>query len=172
MAFNFDDYIDQLVVKDEAAFKSIYEASKTTIYAIIRQKIKDPNIVEDLMQETYIKAIKHIKSYTKNGKFLKWIGSIAYNLTMDYYRDHKQIEYQPEETINLKFKTEAIDHEKQALVEALMKVLDPLEREIILLHVIEDYKFKDIATQVNKPIGTVLWMYQNALKKMRTEATK
>lgn len=172
MAFNYDDYIDLIISKDEAAFKAVYDASKSIIYAIIRQKIKDPNTVEDLMQETYIKAIKHIRSYTKNGKFIKWISSIAHNLVMDYYRSHDKVEYQSEESLNLKYKTEAVNHEKQAMVEALMKVLDPIERDIVILHVVDDYKFKDIANMVDKPLGTVLWMYQNALKKMKMEATK
>lgn len=172
MTFNYDDYIDLIIAKDDASFKSVYDASKSIIYAIIRQKVKDPNTVEDLMQETYIKAVKHIKSYTRNGKFIKWISSIAHNLVMDYYRSNSKIDYQPEESLNLKYKTEAVDHEKQAMVEALLKVLDPIEREIVTLKIVDDYKFKDISKMVDKPLGTVLWMYQNALKKMRTEATK
>lgn len=172
MTFNYDDYIDLIIAKDDASFKSVYDASKSIIYAIIRQKVKDPNTVEDLMQETYIKAVKHIKSYTRNGKFIKWISSIAHNLVMDYYRSNSKIDYQPEESLNLKYKTEAVDHEKQAMVEALLKVLDPIERDIVTMKIVDDFKFKDIATIVDKPLGTVLWMYQNALKKMRTEATK
>jgi len=172
MSFNYDDYIDLIIAKDDEAFRAVYDASKTVVYAIIKQKIKDPNTIEDLMQETYIKAIKHIKSYTKNGKFIKWLGSIAYNLTMDHYRGVGKVEYQSEETLNLKYKTAPVNHDNQALVTALMKILDPIEREIVLLHIIDEYTFKEIGKMVNKPLGTVLWMYQNALKKMRTEATK
>ena len=172
MSFNYDDYIDLIIAKDEDAFKTVYEASKTVIYAIIRQKIKDPNTIEDLMQETYIKAIRHIKSYQKNGKFIKWISSIAYNLVMDFYRDNAKVIHQSEAEINLKFKTKAVNHEQQALVESLMKILDPIEQTIVIYHIIDEYTFKDISKMVNKPLGTVLWLYQNALKKMRMEATK
>lgn len=172
MSFNYDDYIDLIIAKNDDGFKAVYEASKTIVYAIIRQKIKDPNTIEDLMQETYIKAIKSIKSYQKNGKFIKWLSSIAYNLTMDYYRSNAKLSYQSEDSINLRFKASAVNHEQQALVEALIKVLEPLEQTIVLYHIIDDYTFKDISKMVNKPLGTVLWMYQNALKKMRTEATK
>lgn len=172
MSFNYDDYIDLIIAKNDDGFKAVYDESKNIVYAIIRQKIKDPNTIEDLMQETYIKAIKSIKSYQKNGKFIKWLSSIAYNLTMDYYRNNAKVSYQSEDSINLRFKTAAVNHEQQALVEALIKVLDPIEATIVLYHIIDDYTFKDISKMVNKPLGTVLWMYQNALKKMRTEATK
>ncbi|MCV2232105.1 RNA polymerase sigma factor [Paracholeplasma manati] len=172
MSFNYDDYIDLIIAKNDDGFKAVYDASKNIVYAIIRQKIKDPNTIEDLMQETYIKAIKSIKSYQKNGKFIKWLSSIAYNLTMDYYRINAKVSYQSEDSINLRFKTAAVNHEQRALVEALLKALDPIEATIVLYHIIDDYTFKDISKMVDKPLGTVLWMYQNALKKMRTEATK
>jgi RNA polymerase sigma-70 factor (ECF subfamily) len=172
MSFNYDDYIDLIIAKDDDAFKAVYDASKNVIYAIIRQKIKDPNTIEDLMQETYIKAIKHIQSYTKNGKFIKWLGSIAHNVTMDYYREHGKLDYQSEDSLNLKYKTAPVNHENQALITSLMRLLEPVEREILLLHIIDEYTFKEIGKMLNKPLGTVLWMYQNALKKMRTEATK
>lgn len=172
MSFNYDDYIDRLIQKDDLAFQAIYEASKRIIYAIIRQKVKDPNTIEDLMQETYIKAIRHIKSYAKNGKFIKWIGSIAHNTVMDYYRSQDKISIQSEETLDLKYKTNPVNHENQALVNSLLKILDPIEFTIVISHVVDGLTFKDISVIVDKPLGTVLWLYQIALKKMRTEALK
>ncbi|MCU0104656.1 RNA polymerase sigma factor [Acholeplasma vituli] len=172
MAFNYDDYVDLIIEKNESALEAVYEASKHIVYAIIRQKVKDPNTIEDLMQETYEKAIRHVRSYTKNGKFIKWLGSIAHNTVMDYYRNQDKVDLQPEETINLKFKTNPENYDNQALVQALLKILSPIEQSIVLLHVIDEYTFKDISKMVDKPLGTVLWHYQNALKKMRMEATK
>lgn len=172
MAFNYDDFVDLIIERNESALEAVYEASKHTIYAIIRQKVKDPNTIEDLMQDTYEKAIRHLRSYTKNGKFIKWLGSIAHNTVMDYYRKQEHVDLQPEETINIKFKSNPDNYENQALVQALLKILTPLEQTIVIYHVVDDYTFKDIAQMVDKPLGTVLWHYQNALKKMRTEATK
>jgi RNA polymerase sigma-70 factor (ECF subfamily) len=49
----------------------------------------------------------------------------------------------------------------------MIKSLDSEERQIVLLHVVSDMKFKTIAEVVNKPLGTVLWIYQKALKKIK-----
>ena len=152
--------------KDEQAFKLIYNETKKNVYAIIRSIVKNEQITEDLMQDTYIKAIEKIRSYKRNGKFQVWINSIAHNISVDYFRKNKKtialedVEYQ--------LKTE-VNHESRMIAEALLKTISPIEKQIVLLHVIDNYTFKDIAELIDKPIGTVLWLYNKAIQKMRTE---
>ena len=55
------------------------------------------------------------------------------------------------------------------LVEALLKTIKPIEKQIVLLHIVDEYTFKEIAEMLDKPIGTVLWLYNKAIKQMRTE---
>ena len=40
-------------------------------------------------------------------------------------------------------------------------------KEVVTLHVINDLKFKEIAKIMKKPLGTVLWIYNKAIKKLR-----
>ena len=49
------------------------------------------------------------------------------------------------------------------------ELLRPKEFEIVYLHLIEDLKFEDISKHINKPLGTVLWSYNNSIKKLRKE---
>jgi RNA polymerase sigma-70 factor (ECF subfamily) len=51
--------------------------------------------------------------------------------------------------------------------EELMNILTQEEREIVLLRIVDNIKHKDIARIVNKPLGTVLWIYQKAIRKMQ-----
>ena len=57
-------------------------------------------------------------------------------------------------------------------LETLIAPLDTEEREIVLLHVVSDTKFKDIAQILGKPLGTVLWLYNRAIRKMRQDVGK
>ena len=43
---------------------------------------------------------------------------------------------------------------------------------IVTLHVISGFKHREIADLLEKPIGTVLWTYNNALAKMKKELIK
>jgi len=56
--------------------------------------------------------------------------------------------------------------ENRMAVERLFRVLDEEERVIIVLHLVEDTKFRDIARIMDKPLGTVLSKYNRGLKKM------
>ena len=166
MGLQFDDYIDLLIQKDEQAFKLIYDETKRSVYAIIRSIVRNETLTEDLMQDTYIRAIEKIRTYKKNGKFQVWINSIAHNIAMDYYRKNKTtIDF---DEVDYQFKTE-VNYESRMLVEALLKTIKPLEKQIVLLHIVDEYTFKEIAEMLDKPIGTILWLYNKAIKHMRTE---
>ncbi len=52
----------------------------------------------------------------------------------------------------------------------ILKLLDYLskdEREIVVMHVINDLKFREIARIMNKPLGTVMWIYNKAMKYLK-----
>lgn len=137
---------------------------------MIRSIIKDQALAEDAMQETYIKAITNIRSYKKNGKFLAWISSIAYHTAIDTYRNHKHIiAIDPSENEDL-FKREAPTYDEQALVEELLSKLDDESRKIVMMHVIGELTFRNISEIINKSLGTVLWLYNKAMKQLRKEA--
>ena len=52
-------------------------------------------------------------------------------------------------------------------VEVVESVLNEGEREIINLKILGDLTFKEIASVLSMPMGTVTWKYQNAVKKIR-----
>ena len=48
-----------------------------------------------------------------------------------------------------------------------METLEGAELEVFLLHVIDELKHREIAKIMNKPLGTITWIYNNAVKKMK-----
>ncbi len=166
MKLQCDDYIDLVKNRDEEAFKALYELTYKSVYAIIKSVIKNESITQDLMQDTYVRAIEKINSYKKNGKFKQWINSIAHNLAMDYFRKNKStIDF---EEVEYQYKVET-NHENKLLVEELLKRVSQIEKDIVLMHIIDELSFKEIGIILNKPLGTVLWLYNKAIKTMRTE---
>ncbi|MFA7417825.1 MAG: sigma-70 family RNA polymerase sigma factor, partial [Acholeplasma sp.] len=49
----------------------------------------------------------------------------------------------------------------------ILDLLDEIEKEVVTLHIINDLKFREIAKILKKPLGTVLWIYNKAIKKLR-----
>lgn len=153
--------------RDEVAFEYIYNETKSAVYAVIIVIIKDHNLTEDIMQETYIKMIKSINSYNPKQKFKTWLLTIARNTAIDYYRKKKRedsVDIQENEYL---FPVEKSDVDNEYNANYLLSLLTEEEKEVIVLYAMEDYKHKEIAEILNKPIGTVIWIYNKAMKKLR-----
>lgn len=168
MPHNFDDYLDLLAEKDDQAFAYVYENTKRGVYSIIVSIVHDRQMTEDLMQETYIKMLKNLSSYQKGRNFSAWLFQIAKNLAYDQMRStKKEIPMDPQDQDYVFDQPENTKAVSDYSMEEMMKPLDDEEREIVLLRVVSEEKFKDIAKIVGKPLGTVLWIYNKALAKMK-----
>src|SRR6188474_264485 len=77
---------------NQEAFEMLLHRHKSRIYTAIYLIVKDRYTAEDLLQETFIKAINTIRSgrYNEEGKFLPWISRIAHNLAIDNFRKNKR----------------------------------------------------------------------------------
>lgn len=168
---SFDDYIDLMMNKDEAAFFEVYQQTKAGVYSVIASIIKDRQAIEDLMQETYIKMLKSLNQYQKGRSFTSWLLQIAKNLALDYYRKHqKEVVMDIQENEYLFTKNQV--NENQEIDLELNEMLSSLtidEREVVTLKIVSEMKFKDIAESLNKPLGTVLWIYNKAIKKVKND---
>ncbi|MCF7924784.1 MAG: RNA polymerase sigma factor [Candidatus Izimaplasma sp.] len=168
MAIDYEKYIDLLIEKDNEAFETVYEHTKRGVFSIIISLVRNKTVTEDLMQDTYIKMIEKIKQYKRGRNFNAWLMQIAKNTALDYLRkSKKEMIYDPQEQayIHDSLKTEAITYD----VLDLVKPLNETEKQIVLLRAVAEYKFKDIAEIVNKPLGTVLWLYNKAIKQLKHE---
>jgi RNA polymerase sigma-70 factor, ECF subfamily len=165
---NLDDYLDRLEDRDEAAFQAIYEQTKKGVYSIIVALVRDRKTTEDLMQETYMKMLQKLDTYERGRNFAAWLFQIAKNLAYDHLRkNHGELVKDPQADAYLFDRVTEEDHSESPSMEDMLVPLDPTERQIVLLRVVSETPFKDIAQSLEKPLGTVLWLYQRALKKMK-----
>jgi RNA polymerase sigma-70 factor (ECF subfamily) len=170
---NIDDYIERLKSKDNDAFKFIYEQTKRGVYAVIVAIVKDRSTTEDLMQDTYVKMLKNLDKYERGRNFNAWITQIAKNLALDYYRrNHKTSIIDPLENSQFFDREQEAKSISEYSLEEMLIPLDDIERQVVLLHIVSETKFKTIAEIVDKPLGTVLWIYQKALQKIKKHLGK
>jgi RNA polymerase sigma-70 factor (ECF subfamily) len=173
MSPNFEDYLDALAEKDEQAFAYVYEQTKRGVYSVIVSIVRDRHTTEDLMQDTYMKMLQNLHSYQRGRNFAAWLFEIAKNLAYDHLRKNKPvIPTDPQEQSYVFDHPQETSPKTEYTMEELMAPLDALERQIVLLRVVSETKFKDIALTVDKPLGTVLWIYNKALAKMKKSIGK
>ncbi|MFA6627522.1 MAG: RNA polymerase sigma factor [Bacilli bacterium] len=163
----YEEYIDGIIEKDEVAFASLYDETKQAVYAMIISIVRDSSMAEDLMQETYMSVIEKIHQYVRGRNFLSWILVIARNKAIDYYRVHKKTLLLDQEDLDYIGNTTPARGEDQLLVADMLQQLSQVERGIFLLHTLSNLSFRHIATVMEMPLGTVLWHYSRATKRIK-----
>ena len=160
---NLEDIIEEFRVGNYDSFDEFYHQTNKQLYVFIYDIIRNRQSSEDLLQETYMRFLNHIDKYKKNTNYFNFLVTIARNLAINEYHKQKRMVYDEEYIYSVK-------EESPTDVPDLFYLLDYLnekEREIVILHMIDNLKFKEIAKMKDKPLGTFLWLYNKAIKKLK-----
>ncbi len=165
------------------AFDMLIGRHKDRVYSYILHYVKNPELADDIFQETFVKAIVTIKQnrYVENGRFSAWITRIAHNLIFDYFRKEKSENLQSTDAgdiniLNRKELSEATveDHIILSQIETdihrLIMALPENQREVLQLRYFKDMSFKEIAMLTNVSINTALGRMRYAILNMRKMA--
>lgn len=164
---NIDDIINELRVANYAHFDEFYNNTKKTVFFSIAAIVKDNSTIDDLMQDTYIKFLENISKYQSKTSINAYLSTIAHNIAINYYNREKRLVHDEEVIDYISDDTKKNNNYEEIEALELLKSLDDVSKEIVVLHVINDLKFKEIANIVNKPLGTVLWIYNKAIKELK-----
>jgi len=169
---------------NEGAFEVLLRRHKSRIYTAIYLIVKDRYVAEDLLQDTFIKAINVIKSgrYNEEGKFLPWVSRIAHNLAIDHFRSCKR---HPEVVLEdgsrvfdtmqfseSSFETIQLRQDTKTRLRALIKELPKEQKEVLIMRHFLQMSFQEIADRTGVSINTALGRMRYALINLRKNMTK
>jgi len=155
--------------KETDAFEKLYLETKTSVYALALSILKRPQDAEDVMQDTYLNIYAAAYKYLPKGKPMAWILRITRNLAFDKLRQKSRMELQLEDQwmkIEAGGGSEEPDVDK-LLLEAVMKNLPEVERQIVVLHSITGLKHREIAKILEIPLSTAISKYHRSLSKLK-----
>ena len=169
---------------NEEAFEMLLHRHKSRIYTAIYMIVKDRYEAQDLLQDTFIKAINTIKGgrYNEEGKFLPWISRIAHNLAIDHFRRNKRY---PEVVLedgsrvfdSMQFSEESYETKqllrdtKSRLRDLIMELPSEQKQVLIMRHYLE-MSFQEIADRTGVSINTALGRMRYALINLRKKMIK
>ncbi len=143
----------------------IYAETRKVVYAFILTYVRNKADAEDVMQETYIRVLNGASGYNE-GNALAWILQIAKNLSLNLqYKAKREIatDYGQNEAL---FGAYCLSDDS-IVTKALLTKLDQSRQQIVILHLMAGYKFKEISSMLDIPHSTVRWMYGEAIKTLR-----
>jgi RNA polymerase sigma-70 factor, ECF subfamily len=133
---------------------------------------------EDLVQETYVKALRGFSSYQPGTNFRAWMYRILRNTFLTSRTGLKATKTVPLESdedgpIAPVVDTQTpeailIDRSNHAMLESALDELPVHYREILLLCEVEEMSYQEIAETIAVPIGTVMSRLSRARAALRT----
>lgn len=175
MGDNLNVLVRRLQEGDADAFEGIYEQTRKPVYYAILSILRDPSLSEDIMQDTYMRFLRNPNAYRERN-FLAYLVTIARRLAINEYHSRHRTELQGDleswSELPCLANNAEIAAEKRELIEKALSVLDPLEKDVVLMYNVADMTHREIAEILGKPLGTVTWLYARALKKIREAIRK
>ena len=175
--------IADLCEGDETALAPLVEKYKRMVYRLAMQITKNHADADDVMQETFIKVYRSIRTFRKDAAFETWLYRIAVNEALNFV---KRRERQRESTLETASEAEYeamtryraqiandphIHAEKAELRHHVTEAVNNLSlkhRTVVILHEFEGLTHAEIASILNCSEGTVRSRLHYARKKLRT----
>lgn len=162
-------YVRKVLEGDTHAFQYLQQKYHKLILNLIRKMIRDEDDVEDLAQETFIKAYKALSSFQFGFSFSAWLYRIASNTCIDFLRKKRFPTISLSQTVpgnDEEYEIEIADQtfvpdltvmneERRAALNNAIESLPENYRNIIKLRHEEELDYKDIAERLDMPLGTV-----------------
>jgi RNA polymerase sigma-70 factor (ECF subfamily) len=155
--------------RDPAMLDQLIEQYQHRLYRYLLYLTRDPQLAQDLFQETWVRVLERGSQYSARWKFETWLLSIARNLTIDHVRRKQPTNFSEFESDDdeaaPRFEVaddraeQAFQHIKQQQQDdrlgMLLQNLPALYREVLTLRFHEDMQLDEIAHVLNTPLSTV-----------------
>ncbi len=165
--------VERTVAGDQAAFELLVIKYQRRVERLIGRMVRDVDLVEDIAQETFIRAYRALPKFRGEAQFYTWLYRIAVNTAKKFLLELKHdptvsqttLQGNAEEDETFQPKSEPSSEETPESVlaakeigQAVNAALDALPddlRQAITLREMDGLSYEDIAEVMNCPIGTV-----------------
>ena len=153
---------------DKDGLKQIYQAYAALIYTVVYDMIEQKEDAQDITSEFFIRLWDKADTYKEKKGHRAWLITIARNMSIDFLRKQKR-ELLVEELPEMEEKKEDFTAEvvENLSMKDAMKHLKPNEQEVLDLKIMGEFTFQEIADLLEKPLGTVSWLYRQGIEKLK-----
>ncbi|HEY8392809.1 MAG TPA: sigma-70 family RNA polymerase sigma factor [Capillibacterium sp.] len=159
---------------DPETLAALLQSNYRQVLGFFLKLTQDPNLAQDLTQETMVKAIVHINQYRQEASFATWLISIGANLYRDGWRRQKREEkqYQTLYTAAYRSPPPATAGDNTIAIKEALRQLPLKKRTPLVLKYYYDFTYQEIAALLKIPVGTVRSRLHAAVRELRSILTE
>ena len=173
--WNEDDLVRKAQEGDAAAFERIYEIYVRRMYALCLRLVSSHGRAEELTQDIFVRAWETISSFKFRSAFGTWLHRLGTNVVLSAIRADTRRDRTFTTSDDLEMYESGL---KQAMpetkidLERAIALLPPGAKEVLILHDIEGYRYREIAEMTNIAEGTAKSQLNRARRLVREALLK
>lgn len=162
---------------DREAFRSIVDANKQRMFTVARSVLHDPELAEDAVQESFIKAYRALQDFKGKSRLSTWLHRITYLTAIDLQRQRQRhlrlADTSYDEDIGAdtgvhgRSESSAERQRLQQHIDQALACLSSFELTVFTLRHMKNFKLQEIAEVVDRSEGTVKNILFRAIHKLR-----
>jgi len=143
--------IGRVAAGDEEAFRLLYGRHTPAVHGTLVRLVGRTADAADLMQETWLRAVRHLALFRGQSAFRTWLTGIALNCYREWRRKHTREVVGTDADVR---PSPATWGDEQAAINQVLALLPYEHREAIVLHDIEGFTHEEIAAALEIEPGT------------------
>jgi RNA polymerase sigma-70 factor (ECF subfamily) len=173
--FDEDSLVRKAQAGEAAAFERLYEMHVRRMYALCLRMVSDHKKAEELTQDIFVRAWEAMSTFRFQSAFGTWLHRLGTNVVLGHLRSEKRREGKVSTTEDLEaFENgarQAMPETKLDLERAIASLPDGA-KEVLVLHDIEGYRYREIAEMTEIAEGTVKSQLNRARRLVREALLK
>jgi RNA polymerase sigma-70 factor (ECF subfamily) len=157
--------------------RTLLAGHHANVFAFLYRMCGDAHLAEDLMQETFVRALRAADRYEQRARVSTWLYAIAANVARDHWRRQQRRPEVPLDAAALRSgggpdpgpEEGALAAAVAADVRAGLLTLPVEQRTALVLRYYHDLTYADIAEVEHVPLGTVRSRIHNGLERLKTQ---
>ncbi len=159
--------------RSDASLAALIDEHSAAVYRLARSIVRDAALSDDVTQETFIKAWRHLDEFRGDGSLRGWILRIAHREAITVLRRTRDTATDPALLVEEPDRT-AVSAvvERRAAFEGFQQALDSLDelsRSVLVLREIEGLTYEEIADVLDVPVPTVKTRLLRSRRRMANE---
>ena len=163
---------DQLLIErakvQGESFGELYRKYSRRVYYYFWYRVGcRQDVAEDLMQETFIRAFRHLGRFEpRNAPYISFLLTVAHNLLVDYYRKPKTLSLELAEDIPIEIMGDLENASDAALLKQAIGELPQKEKDVVTMKYQDGLSVREIATVMKKSENAVRLILCRTRKKL------
>ncbi len=138
---------------DTAAFRRWFDATYRELRLFTAARCPDQELVDEVIQATYVVAFEQLATYRPGGTFLSWLKGIARNRLMQELKRRKR--HVPVDILQTVAAESGEPLDLKSVMERCLDRLAPMSRRLLNYRYAERISVQDIATKLGRTAGSV-----------------